>query len=266
MLRSIKNLIGYPIEAIDGTIGKVKDCLFDDRHWRLRYIVADTGHWLSKRKVLISPDHLDKPELGWIGQKFPIALTKQEIEACPPLDTNAPVSRQYELEYARYYKHHLYWNRPMVGDGMVGPYHTPNVETPFEHSEDEIKRHEKRLKDIAKCHLRSAHEIIGYHIKAGDGEIGHIDDIIMEDMTWRFQYVIIDTRNWLPSKHVLIDIGWIEKISWIDRLAEVDLSKEQIRIAPVFDPHTPINRDYEKAMYDYYGKPCYWEESGFPSF
>ncbi len=266
MLRSIKDIIGYPIDAVDGTIGKVKDCLFDDRHWRLRYLVADTGHWLSKRKALISPDHLKQPELGWIGQKFPVDLTKEQIEACPPLDSDAPVSRQYELEYARYYKHPLYWDRPMVGEGTVGPYYSNKQETAFEHSDQEIKEHEERLEDIAHCHLRSVHEVIGYHIKAVDGEIGHIADIIMEDTSWRFQYAVIDTRNWLPGKHVLIDIGWIEDLSWTDQLAKVNLNKEQIRIAPHFDPHKPINRDYEKSFYDYYGKPCYWEEPMSPTF
>ena len=69
MLRSIKNLIGYPLDAVDGKIGKVKDALFDDRHWRLRYIVADTGSWIPKKKVLISPFHLKQPELGWSGKR-----------------------------------------------------------------------------------------------------------------------------------------------------------------------------------------------------
>ena len=52
MLRSVKDMIGYPIEATDGVVGKVKYVLFDDRHWRLRYVVVDTGTWLPKKKVL----------------------------------------------------------------------------------------------------------------------------------------------------------------------------------------------------------------------
>ena len=55
MLRSVKDMIGYPIEATDGVVGKVKYVLFDDRHWRLRYVVVDTGTGLPKKKVLLSP-------------------------------------------------------------------------------------------------------------------------------------------------------------------------------------------------------------------
>src|SRR5687767_2340606 len=55
MLRNIKDLRGYVIRAIDGTIGKVDDFYFDDEDWGIRYLVVDTGSWLSGRKVLISP-------------------------------------------------------------------------------------------------------------------------------------------------------------------------------------------------------------------
>lgn len=50
MLRSVKDLIGYSIETVDCRIGKVKVALFDDRYWRLRYMVADTGAWLPGKK------------------------------------------------------------------------------------------------------------------------------------------------------------------------------------------------------------------------
>ena len=41
----------YRLNALDGEIGKVKDDYFDDRYWTTRYLVADTGHWLSSRKM-----------------------------------------------------------------------------------------------------------------------------------------------------------------------------------------------------------------------
>ena len=60
LLRSIKDLIGYPIDAVDGKVGKVEDAFFDDWYWRLRYVVADTGTWLPGKKVLLSPAHLNR--------------------------------------------------------------------------------------------------------------------------------------------------------------------------------------------------------------
>ena len=55
MLSRAKTLHGYKLNGLDGEIGKVKEFYFDDRHWTVRYLVADTGNWLTGRQVLISP-------------------------------------------------------------------------------------------------------------------------------------------------------------------------------------------------------------------
>jgi hypothetical protein len=55
MLSTSKTLKGYKLDSLDGEIGKVKQFYFDDRYWTIRYLVANTGNWLSGRQVLISP-------------------------------------------------------------------------------------------------------------------------------------------------------------------------------------------------------------------
>ncbi len=55
MLIKAKTLTGYKLDSLDGKIGKVKEFYFDDRYWTIRYLVADTGNWLTGRQVLISP-------------------------------------------------------------------------------------------------------------------------------------------------------------------------------------------------------------------
>ena len=92
---------GYRLDGLDGEIGKVKEFYFDDTYWTIRYLVADSGNWLSDRQVLISPHALfavNKEE-----QKIAINLTKKQIEDSPPLDSDKPVSRQYEKTYYMYY-------------------------------------------------------------------------------------------------------------------------------------------------------------------
>ena len=49
------SVIGYVIEADDGRLGTVSDFLFEDTSWVIRWLVVDTGHWLSGRKVLLPP-------------------------------------------------------------------------------------------------------------------------------------------------------------------------------------------------------------------
>jgi hypothetical protein len=70
MLRSLNNLGGYAIVAIDGPIGHVKDFYFDDEAWVIRYLSVDTGSWLSSRNVLISPIAIGKPDCARRACRF----------------------------------------------------------------------------------------------------------------------------------------------------------------------------------------------------
>jgi hypothetical protein len=107
-------------------------------------------------------------------------------------------------------------------------------------------------------HLRSTKEVIGYHIQAVDGEIGHVEDLIVDDEEWFLRYLVVDTRNWLPGKAVLVAPGWAKRVDWVKRKVHVDLPQEAIRDSPEFDPSRPVNREYEVRLYDYYGRPHYW--------
>ncbi len=106
--------------------------------------------------------------------------------------------------------------------------------------------------------LRSADEVMGYHIEALDDAIGHVEDFIVDDESWKLRYIVVDTRNWLPGRKVLVAPDWIDSIRWVDQMVAVSLSREEISESPEFDPTVPINREYETRLYDYYGRPAYW--------
>jgi len=107
-------------------------------------------------------------------------------------------------------------------------------------------------------HLRSAREIMGYHIQATDGEIGHVDDFIVEDDGWRVRYVVVDTRNWLSGRQVLLSPDWVDAVDWNERKVHASLTKNGVKNSPEFDPNAPVNRQYEEMLHDYYGRPKYW--------
>ena len=94
MLRTMKDLEGYAIQATDGHIGHLKDVYFDDQRWIVRYLVVETGHWLASRKVLISPFAIGRPD--WTGKVLPVSITKEQVKNSPDIDTDKPVSRQHE--------------------------------------------------------------------------------------------------------------------------------------------------------------------------
>lgn len=246
MKRSLKELTGYTIKANDGTKGNVKDFLFDEEKWTVRYLEADLGLIFSGRIVLISSVFLKEPD--WQNQQFPIELSSSDIEKCPELTEKLPVSRKYEQELNKYYKTTAYWT-----DTYIAPVGAPGITYPPRPVRVPSKRvNEKEL----DTNLRSFVEVKGYHINAIDGKIGHIDDIIIDDTDWQIVYLVVDTSNWLPwSKKVLIAIHLLDEISYEHNEIKINLRIESIKSAPEFDPSEPINEIYEKKIYDYIGRP-----------
>lgn len=248
MLLSAKYLTNYSIEAKDGNIGQVHSFLFDDQKWIIRYLVVDTGLWLSGRKVLITPSAIGKPE----GQMrvFPVDLNKEEIKKSPDIDTDKPVSREQEQDLHKYYNWAAYWGGPL---GLAV---TPLGPIPVE--EEEIKEAAEAEEEPQTNHLRSTKEVIGYSLHAVDGDIGHVDDFIIHQENWLIRYMVVDTSHWLSGRKVIIPPDWISKIDWPQAKVIVDVSKEVVKKSPEFNPSAPVNREYEIRLYDYYGRPKYW--------
>ena len=246
MLSKAKTLKGYSIQSTGGeTIGKVNEFYFDDRHWTVRYLVADTGNWLTGRQVLISPYAM--VAVNRDHQDIVADLTKKQIEHSPSLDSDKPVSRQFEVSYYGYYGYPMYWG---------GPYswgYYPYIERNREKWKD-FNRDEKKWDH----HLRSSHEVTGYHIQAKDGELGHVEDFIIDDETWAIRYLIVNTSNWWAGKKVLVSPQWIERVSWGERKVFINLSRETIKQSPEYTDESLLTRDYEIGLHGHYNRKGYW--------
>jgi hypothetical protein len=247
MLIKTKTLTGYKLHSLDGEIGKVDEFYFDDKHWTVRYLVANTGNWLTGRQVLISPYALKAVDQD--GQTIAVNLTKKQIEESPSLDTDKPVSRQFEENYYGYYGWPMYWG----GSFMWGNY--PSIVRDPE--QWKMAAREKKTWDL---NLRSTHEVTGYHIQAKDGEIGHIEDFIIDEEMWAIRYLIIDTQNWWPGKRVLLSPKWINRISWSKSKAFIDLPRETIKQSPEYIDGDRLSRDYEMELHHHYKRKGYWAE------
>ncbi|THB78457.1 MAG: PRC-barrel domain containing protein [Desulfobacteraceae bacterium] len=249
MLRSTNEILGYRLNTIDQDVGSCKDLLFDDQWWTIRHLLANTGVWMIGKKVLISPAMINKPD--WKTRNIFLNVSKDEIEKCPAPIEDEPVSREYERKMSRHYGIPYYWGDAGLWGPAAYPYAVEPVLTEsMNESEEDVPEQE------TENHLRSIKEVTGYDIKASDGNIGHVEDFIMDDDTWALRYVIVDTRNWLPGgKKVLLPLTWAESVSWTRAEFEVNLSKSEIENCPEFDPEKPINVEYEARVYDYYGRP-----------
>ncbi len=254
MLWSINDTVGSKVRATDGDIGTVADVLFDDATSTVRYVVVDTGGWLSGRQVLISPVAFGEPDR--IAGAMPTNLTRRQVEDSPDIGSDRPVSRQQEAALHTYYDWAPYWGAPMAA-GM-GPYAygvAPYWGHPMRAPSAEPQAVEGPEGDP---HLRSAKEVIGYSIEATDGEIGHVEDLLVEDGSWLIRYVVVDTKNWWPGKKVLISPQWMTRVDWADQTVAVDLTREAVKAGPEYQGLDAIDRGYEERLHRHHGREPYW--------
>jgi sporulation protein YlmC with PRC-barrel domain len=229
MEHNINNLLLYTMEATDGLIGDVKDFYFDDKTWHVRYLIVKTGGWLSGREVLISPVALLNEK--WRNGLFPVDLTKKQVSSSPDIDTDKPVARQREIELYGHYQWESYWGSGFYGGGSMGP------SMPFPVIDRKVlieaDKNDKREDD--DNHLRSTAIITGYHIHATDGEIGHVNDFIMDDTNWQIKFIVVDTHNWFGGKKVMVPVGLIKKIEWSDNRVYLDTTMAAVKKCKLFD-------------------------------
>jgi hypothetical protein len=107
-------------------------------------------------------------------------------------------------------------------------------------------------------HLRSMHAIKGYEIQTNDGDLGHVNGFVIDDLTWAIRYLEVSTGYWRPGKNVLIAPAWIERVNWLDSKVYVNLTRELIQSGPEYFEAAPITREFEDRLYLHYEKQAYW--------
>ncbi len=244
MKHSLTEIKGYTIETTDGTKGKVKDFLFDEEEWIVRYIDADFGSFFKDKRILLPINVLTDPL--WDSKHFPLNITKEDIDKSPTPEDKPTVSRQYEKELIKHYGFRGYW-----GFGYVPPTHA-TLHYPARPMNVPTKEVSEEKLDTK---LRSFNEVKGYHILATDGNLGHVEDIIVDDVDWQMIYLIADTSNWRPwSKKVILLVNWFEKISYESREVSINVHTDVIKNAPEFNTHKPVEQAFEEALLEYYEK------------
>jgi uncharacterized protein YrrD len=252
VMRSMKNLLGFSVNGRIDALGEIHDLFLDDFEWVVRYLVVDTGSWLARRKILISPysvNRIDNEE-----NKIQTSLDYERIKDSPHIDTDRPISRQKEVELANYYQWPYYWEPgkfPGFGPEGVAAY-------PLEELGREIEPGKKSPAEREDTNLRSLREVRGYDLHSRDGDFGRLSDFLFTEENWKILYIVVDTGNFLSVRQVVVSPEWIEQISWDEARIYIDLSKESIANSPEFEPEEYLDRAYEERLYDHYQKKKYW--------
>ncbi len=251
MKRTAHSLIGCVVRAQDGDIGTIEEFYFDDHTWIIRYMIVDTGEWHPVRRVLISTAALIAPE--WMSRIMPVDLTREQVRNSPGIDTAKPVSRQHETELHAYYGWPTYWSMSTYGGGFGVLPPLPPFAIQADNEEMKVPP-EVEGNPKGDPNLRSTAAVTGYHIQAPDGEIGHVEDFIIDNDNWAIRFIVVNTRNWLPGKKVLVYPRWIGRVSWEESKVFVDISRESIKSSLVYDPSKPISLDYEDKLFTHYAR------------
>lgn len=228
MIEKSQDLIGRRIEATDGEMGKVKDVLFEDDRWAVRYLVVDTGRWLPGRKVLVSPHSIGEATND--ANHVQVNLTKSQIEESPSFFSDHAVSREMEATLTDYYSWPAYWIPPILPGGPLldptgaGPRVTPTAVLT-----------EVIPETNSKPDLRSAHELHDYRVDGTDGEIGHVVELLIDTDTWEIPAIILDTHKFSPAgKKVRVPAKQIRRVDWESSRMEVDLDRSRVLGAEEF--------------------------------
>lgn len=254
MLRSVKDLYKHTVQTVDQQTASVSDLYFDPANWEVLYLAVDTGTWLSGRKVIVSLETLEPPL--WEEKLLPLKLTQAQLRHSPDIYTGPSLSPSHESQLRTHY------NLPPInrlGGGLFNEQtFGMSLDSIVNVVEAEIDKAEAKQHQVNRPDLQSVSQVMGYYIQAQDGQIGHVEDFMVDDTVWMLRYLIIDTGNWLPGRKVLISTAWVEAITWDDSRVHLNLSRESIKNSPEYDPSIPLSRAYEVELHDHYDRTEYW--------
>lgn len=258
-LHKLSDLIRHTLLLNDGSVATVVCVYFDDQNWTVRHFVVRMDGQHPGREVLVPPNAIQG--LPHQPGSFGATLTREELESAPSADSQMPVSRHYQLQIPPQSGCPPSLSRD-IGAGSVrstdvnwfgwlpvppqGRVFDPTIQASLPTQPDH------RPETPKHPHLCSSESVRGYHLLARDGKIGHVEDFILEEPDWKVRYLEINTRNWLPGKHVLMTPAWILDVNWAMQQVEVGLDRRTIQTAPPYEPKMAISPDDEIELRDHY--------------
>lgn len=253
MFKNLLDIKGFNLKGPNGNIGTCQDALFDDQAWTVRYVDVDTGGWLSERRVLLSPISLGAP--SWEKGEIYTELTGDQIESSPKLDSQSPISKEWEDSFFKFHG----WPYYGVGMHMWGLTHYPD--------ESELKKIHSAspTSDIHKNTnqtIRSASELREYEVSARDGEVGRIKDFVFDTETWAIRYLVIENHSFLQRKKTIVSPFWVSHIDWMERACVIDLNRAEIECSPQPEGESNdyLDREFEMKLHNHYQRPSYWDQ------
>jgi sporulation protein YlmC with PRC-barrel domain len=242
MTRTMKGILGSDVVGTDGELGRVTDVYFDDRTWTVRYLVVQPSDVNRSTPFLLSPIAVAAvPDEGQIQAE----ITRDLAVQAPDIGEEQPVSRRMEQASMDHYGWGYYWEGPELWGRWATPLGLatpgPRARPHGMFSEPVPPEVEEELEE-ERSTLRSVSEVGGYHVQATDDEIGHIEDMLLDEETWRIHCLVVDTSNWWFGKTVTVPADLFGRIEWAEQKIHVDATREQVKESSEYDEGHPTCR------------------------
>ncbi len=249
MLMHFKSwLKSFDVVGKDEDFGSVDDALIDEKDLTIRYFTVKTGNWFSGEKMYISPASIESINVN--DEVITTDITKEEAENAPRLEGRELIDRTYETNFHTHYGLNPYW----TGPGVWGTSFTARELA----AQQPVAMPEPEEDSKGEPEIYKAKDIIRYEFAAQDDSFGQVEDLLIEEDSYKVRYFVIDTRKFFGGKKVLISADWVENIDWIKAQIQTNVTKEQVENSPEYLPEIPLSREMEVDLYSYYNRAPYW--------
>ena len=224
MLIKAKQLIGCKVHATDGFIGEIKTLYFESSQWIVRYFALEG----NARRFLIPATLF--PMQNFSSSDLSLNLRKDQINNSPDIDLSQPLSRLSESTLASYYNIPSYWG-PVTREEEVlqVPSEGTMIISHVTGSDIAVGAAGELLVVEQAANLYSTDEIFGFEAQAIDGDIGPVEDVMIDDYSWEMRYLIVDSARLLPGRKVLLSPQWIDSVNETDRKIRVNVTKNTVK-------------------------------------
>lgn len=80
--------------------------------------------------------------------------------------------------------------------------------------------------------LHSAADLVGFPIHATDGDLGEVEDLVVDETRWKITGIVVDTGKWLPGRKVVVPVDAVRAIDWENKKVDVNVTREALEHAP----------------------------------
>lgn len=216
MLWSLETLRRLTLGALDGEVGHVRDVLFDDEDWRVRYVAADAGQWGFGKRVLLGTEALraPDPEAGTLE----VQLRIQEVREAPETD-EGPISRIREIALRRHHGWPAYWKKALTDEGVPVREEADGTLTTG------IAAGGPGALDATAdaARLYGIRELAGFAASDRDGPFGTIADAMVDVERWTVVYLLVEAPG--VDGRLLVSADWTTAIDRAGRTVHLGFAR-----------------------------------------